>query len=138
MNGRLKSSCCLLNNLKRYATYTMAKDDQHLLTWLFPQHRPIKDTVTKNALVKFSTNLAKQYEEATRPMTEAEFRAFDQLHGVVDFLDEIKHENEERAEGESQAGNESVATNSTATGSTRGRRKGSAAPRVSSSSKKTP
>lgn len=97
----------------------------------------MKDTVAKNALVKFSTNLNKQYEEATRPMTEEEFRAFDQLHGVVDFLDGIKQENEERAENESQAGNDSIATNSTATGG-RGKRRGSAAPRSGSGTKKTP
>jgi hypothetical protein len=67
-------------------------------------------------------------------MTEEEFRAFDELHGVVDFLDEIKHENEEIGD-ESQPGNNSVATTTTAT---RGKRRGSAAPRPKTSSKKTP
>lgn len=66
-------------------------------------------------------------------MTEEEFRAFDELHGVVDFLDEIKHENEEIGD-ESQTGNNSAAT----TTATRGKRRGSAAPRASTSSKKTP
>lgn len=71
-------------------------------------------------------------------MTEEDFRAFDQLHGVVDFLDEIKQENEERGdETQSHAGDDSVATNGTATGGRRGGRRGSAAPR-GSSAKKTP
>lgn len=105
---------------------------------LFKQHRPVTDTVAKNALTKFTQSLNKTYEEAARPMTEDEFRAFDQLHGVVDFLDEIKQENEERGdETQSHAGDDSIATNSTATGKGKARRKASAAPR-GSSAKKTP
>jgi hypothetical protein len=65
-------------------------------------------------------------------MTEEEFRMFDELHGIVGFLDEIKLENKENA----NEGNDSVATASTST-STRGKRRGSATPR-GSSAKKTP
>lgn len=68
-------------------------------------------------------------------MTEEEFRHFDQLHGVVGFLDGIKQENMEHPD-DSVAGDNSIATASTATGGGRGRRKGSAGP--ASSMKKTP
>lgn len=90
MNGRAGTHCCSSASLRWYVLHLSSL--QHAdSVWL--QHRPLKDTVSKNALTKFETLLKKRSPDAT-PMDEEEFRALDAMMGSVAFLDQIKEENE--------------------------------------------
>jgi hypothetical protein len=62
---------------------------------VWTQHRPLKDTVSKNALTKFE-NLVKKRCPDAGPMEEEDFRALDTMMGSVAFLDQIKEENDAR------------------------------------------
>lgn len=60
------------------------------------QHRPLHDTVSRNALKRFETSLQKRFGEQMQPMDEADFRALDQAQATTQFIDKIIEENHER------------------------------------------
>lgn len=97
----------------------------------FMQHRPLTDSVSRNALTKFTGTLTKRFPERASVMDEADFAEFEQLHSSVAFLEEIKQENEEKNGDEDGAEEEmvNVAQTKAAAGRGRGRGRGKATTR---------
>lgn len=61
-------------------------------------HRPLSDTVSKNALAKFETGLKKRFADKAANLDEEDFRKLEELMTSVTFLDAIVKENEEMSD----------------------------------------
>lgn len=67
------------------------------------QHRPLSDSVSKNALARFRISLQKRFAEQMQVMDEVAFQAFDQAHASVDFVAAIIAEKAEREDSDGVA-----------------------------------
>ena len=54
------------------------------------QRRPLTDTTSKNALIRFEANLSKKFAAQLESFDEAEFRELEQLKALFEFLDEVE------------------------------------------------
>lgn len=59
------------------------------------QRRPLKDTTSKNAFVKFDSMISKRFAKQLENFSEEEYRQLESLHDLFEFLDEIIPESDE-------------------------------------------
>lgn len=59
--------------------------------WLIPllQRRPLRDSVSKNAFVKFNTAIDKKFEKQLADFDEQEYRQLEYLQDLFKFLDDV-------------------------------------------------
>ncbi|KAF8647428.1 hypothetical protein AX16_006718 [Volvariella volvacea WC 439] len=60
-----------------------------LLIYTLRLRRPIRDTVSNNALTKFESMFLKKFEKQLEDFSEEEYRKLERLQGLFEFLDSI-------------------------------------------------
>jgi hypothetical protein len=63
----------------------MPNQNSHIVN----KHRPLKDTVARNAFIKFETNVMKKFEAQLESMNEEELRQMEGLTEMFEDLDDI-------------------------------------------------
>ena len=53
------------------------------------QRRPLRDPSSNTALSKFESTIVKKFEKQLEHFSEEEFRKFEELNGLFEFLDSI-------------------------------------------------
>ncbi|KAI0941839.1 hypothetical protein AcV7_002413 [Taiwanofungus camphoratus] len=89
-----------------------------LLTHNLRSRRPLRDTASQNAFVKFDSAISKKFERQLEGFSEEEYRQLENLKGLFEFLDEIESDSEEdeKPKKTRKRRSESVVTVSTASG----------------------
>jgi condensin complex subunit 3 len=59
------------------------------------QRRPLRDAVSKNALIKFEATLGKKFAAQLEGFSEEEYRKLEELQDLFKFLDDMIPEDDE-------------------------------------------